>query len=84
MIMPNSAMTPSCATKPNGARNTSSAAAAPTRPSGPVRNTSIERENECSCSISSVNTMNSISGMLAAIAPPAFEDSSAAPAIAIW
>ncbi len=77
-------MTPSCATKPNGARNSSRPSEAPIRPSGPVRNTSIERENVPSCSISSVKTMNSISGTLAMIAVPAFDDSSAAPAIAIW
>ena len=81
MIMPTSAMTPSWATKPNGRCSTSRAAAAPMKPSGPVRKTSSEREKLLSCSISSVKMTNSASGTLAAIARPALSLSSAAPAI---
>ena len=41
MMMPASAITPRMATKPNGAWNASSAAAAPMMPSGAVANTII-------------------------------------------
>ena len=49
-------------------------------PSGPVRNTSIARLKLCSCSISSVKMMNSISGTPAAIEPWPLLLSSTAPA----
>ena len=80
MIMPISAITPSSATKPNGRSSSSSAPATPAMPSGPVRKTSIERLKLCSCSISSVNMMNSISGTPAAIEPWPLLLSSTAPA----
>ena len=80
MIMPISAITPSSATKPNGRSSNSSAAATPAMPSGPVRNTSIERLKLCSCSISSVKTMNSITGTPTTIAPWPLLLSSTAPA----
>ena len=83
MIMPISAITPSRATKPNGRSSSSSAAATPAMPSGAVRNTSTERLKLCSCSISSVNMMNSISGAPAAIEPWPLLLSSTAPATSI-
>ena len=83
MIMPISAITPSSATKPNGRFSSSSAAATPGRPSGPVRNTSIAREKLCSCSISKVKMMNSITGTPAAIEPWPLLLSSTAPAISM-
>ena len=69
MIMPIKAITPSRATKPKGRLNSSSAAATPATPMGPVRNTSMAREKLCSCSISNVKMMNSITGTPAAIEP---------------
>jgi multidrug efflux pump len=57
--------------------------AAPARPSGPVRNTSTEREKLCSCSISSVKMMNTTSGTLTAIESCALPLSAAAPASSI-
>ena len=44
-------------------------AATPAMPIGPVRNTSTARLKLCSCSISSVNMMNSITGAPAAMEP---------------
>ena len=61
-IIPISAITPSSATKPNGRFNSSNAAATPAMPSGPVMNTSSARLKLCSCSISNVNTRNSMIG----------------------
>ncbi|MCY1296225.1 hypothetical protein D9M70_456000 [compost metagenome] len=80
MIMPSSAVIPSCATNPIGARSSSSVAAAPIRPSGPVRNTISAREKLCSCSISSVKIRKMHSGSCAAIDAPALPLSSSAPA----
>ncbi|MNY36592.1 hypothetical protein D3C86_1710920 [compost metagenome] len=79
-IMPMSAITPSRATKPNGRPSSSSAPATPAMPSGPVRNTSSERLKLCSCSISSVKVMNSMTGRPAAIEDAPLELSSTAPA----
>ena len=64
---PSAQSRPSSATKPNGRFSSSSAAATPAMPSGPVRNTSMARLKLCSCSISSVKVMNSMIGMPAAI-----------------
>ncbi|MNT70593.1 hypothetical protein D3C72_2089990 [compost metagenome] len=80
MIMPSSAVMPSCATNPIGARSSNSVAAAPIRPSGPVRNTMVAREKLCSCSISSVKMMKMHSGNCAAMEAPALPLSSSAPA----
>jgi len=63
MIIPNSAMVPSIATKPNGLWNSSSASATPTRPSGAVRTTMITREKLRSWIISTVITTSMKSGM---------------------
>ena len=84
MIMPISAITPSSATKPNG-RFEQQQRRRPRRRcrAAPVRNTSTERLKLCSCSISSVNMMNSISGTPAAIEPWPLLLSSTAPAISI-
>ena len=79
-IMPISAITPSKATKPNGRFKSSSAPATPAIPRGPVRNTNIERLKLCNCNISKVNTMNSMSGMPAAIEAEPLLLSSTAPA----
>ena len=49
-------------------------------PIGPVRNTSTERLKLCSCSISKVNMMNSISGAPTAMEPWPLLLSSTAPA----
>ncbi len=49
-------------------------------PSGPVRKTSTARLKLCSCSMSSVNMTNSISGAPAAIEPVPLLLSAAAPA----
>jgi hypothetical protein len=49
-------------------------------PSGPVRNTSMARLKLCSCSISSVKVMNSITGRPAAIEAEPLLLSSTAPA----
>ncbi|MDT4843091.1 hypothetical protein FQZ97_770110 [compost metagenome] len=79
-IMPISAITPSSATKPKGRFSSSSAAATPAMPIGPVMNTSSERLKLCSCSISSVNTRNSMIGTPATIEAEPLELSSTAPA----
>ena len=81
MIMPTSAITPSSATNPNGRSSSSSAAATPAMPKGPVRKTSIAREKLCSCSISNVKMMNNIIGTPAAIEPWPLLLSATAPAI---
>lgn len=61
MIIPDSAMVPSIATKPNGWPNSSRNNATPMMPSGAVRKTMAEREKLLSCAISRVITtmMNS-------------------------
>ena len=79
-IMPISAITPSSATKPNGRFSTSSAAATPAMPSGPVKNTSMDRLKLCNCSISSVKMTNSMTGTPAAIEAEPLLLSSTAPA----
>ena len=63
MIMPDSAITPSIATKPNGTRNTSRNSTTPIRPSGAVDITSNTRETLRNCSINSVTTTNRNSDM---------------------
>ncbi|KAG0754952.1 hypothetical protein G6F22_020787 [Rhizopus arrhizus] len=67
MIMPASAIVPSSATKPNGARNSSRNRVAPMMPSGAVTSTIAAREKLRSCSISSVATTTRNSGMPALI-----------------
>ena len=84
MIIPISAVIPSWATKPIGARSSNNVAAAPIKPSGPVRNTITEREKLCSWSISNKKMMKIHSGICAAIDAPALALSSSAPAILIW
>ncbi|MND59629.1 hypothetical protein D3C80_508310 [compost metagenome] len=56
MIIPDKAIVPSIATKPNGWRNTNRNSVTPINPSGAVRNTIAVREKLRSCSISKVNT----------------------------
>ncbi|MCY1383532.1 hypothetical protein D9M69_716700 [compost metagenome] len=65
MMMPNIAITPSMATKPNGLPNISSAATTPMSPSGAVSTTISTRVKLCSCTISSVSTAIAISGIWA-------------------
>jgi|GEM_PF-2690449 len=80
-IIPNNAITPSSATKPNGRFSTSRAPATPAMPMNPVRKARSERVKPCSCSINSVNMMNSATGSPAAIEPWPLLLSSTAPAI---
>ncbi len=63
MIMPDSAIVPSIATKPNGLPNSSRNSATPINPSGAVRNTIAEREKLLSCSISRLTTTITNSGI---------------------
>ena len=68
MIMPESAIVPSIATKPNGLPNSNKNTVTPIMPNGAVSNTMIEREILFSCSINKVNTTAKNNGM------PAFTD----------
>ncbi len=83
MMIPNIAITPSSATKPNGLPNSSSAATTPIRPSGAVSTTMKVREKRLSWIISSVSTAMIISGICALIDVWPFMLSSAAPPISI-
>ena len=62
MIIPDSAIVPSIATKPNGWLKTSMAAVTPISPSGAVSTTIATREKLCSCSMSTVRTTSASSG----------------------
>jgi hypothetical protein len=66
MIMPDSAMAPSMATKPKGTRNTSRNRVMPIRPSGAVRNTIRLLEMLRNCSISKLKDTSRNSGTPAA------------------
>ncbi len=83
MMMPESAIVPSIATKPNGCPNSSSAAVTPIRPSGAVSTTISVREKLCSWIISSVSTTRMNSGTPAAIDFWPRGESSTAPPISI-
>ena len=72
MMMPNIAIVPSIATKPNGCRNSSREATTPINPSGAVSTTIRVREKLRSCSISRVSTTRTISGICALIDACAF------------
>ena len=63
MIMPNSAMVPSIATKPNGWRNSIKKMATPMMPNGAVKKTIRVWEKLRSCSINTVNTASRNKGM---------------------
>ena len=63
MIMPASAMMPSRATKPKGARNSSRANAAPITPKGAVTNTRKVRDRFCNCTISRTSVAITTSGI---------------------
>ncbi len=67
MMIPDSAIAPSIATKPKGMRNTSSPSVTPISPSGAVSTTISVREKLFSWIISSVSTAISSSGMPATI-----------------
>ncbi|MNR59169.1 hypothetical protein D3C85_1803660 [compost metagenome] len=82
--MPNSAITPSIATKPNGAPNRISVSTTPIRPSGAVSTTSSVRWKLPSWIISSVSTTTSISGVTLAIAPCEFWLASSEPPSSMW
>ena len=69
MIIPDNAMVPSIATKPNGLPNNSRNNVTPIRPKGAVRNTMTMREKLRSCTISNVSTTTINSGT------PAFTES---------
>ena len=69
MIIPDKAMVPSIATKPNGLLNTSKNRVTPINPSGAVKNTIAMREKLRSCTISNVSTTTINSGT------PAFTES---------
>ncbi len=62
MIIPDSAMVPSIATKPNGWRNTIRNSTTPISPNGAVRNTITVREKLRNCTISKLNTTTMNSG----------------------
>ena len=81
MIMPDSAMVPSIATKPNGMPNASRATVTPIRPSGAVITTMSTRWKLCSCSISTVSTTSTNSGRPATIDFPPLALSSTAPPV---
>ena len=69
MIIPDNAMVPSIATKPNGLPNSSRNSVTPIRPNGAVRNTITMREKLRNCTISKVSTTTINSGT------PAFTES---------
>ena len=79
MIMPDSAIVPSSATKPKGLPKASRKAATPMRPSGAVSTTMMVREKLFSCSISTVSTVSTKTGMPAPTEPLPLALSSTAP-----
>ena len=79
MMMPDSAIVPSIATKPNGMPNASSAAVTPIMPSGAVSRIISVSEKLCVCIISSVTTTRTSSGTPAAIDFCPFTEFSVAP-----
>ena len=83
MMMPNIAMVPSIATKPNGMRNSSNASTTPISPSGAVSTTISTRLKLCSCTISNTSTAITSSGICALIEACALAFSSTAPPISI-
>ena len=80
--MPNKAIVPSIATKPNGTRNTSRNRVTPIIPSGAVASTSAVREKLRSCSISRVTTTSTNSGIPALIEFCPRAESSTVPPVA--
>ena len=81
MIIPDSAIVPSIATKPNGLLKSSRNSVTPISPSGAVSTTSTTRWKLCSWIISTVSTTKISNGTPAAIDEPPFADSSTAPPI---
>ena len=81
MIMPDSAIVPSIATKPNGTRNTSRNSVTPISPSGAVSSTSTMREKLRSWIISSVITTSRNSGTPAATDSAPRAESSTVPPV---
>ena len=63
MIMPDSAIVPSRATKPKGLPKASRKAVTPIMPSGAVSTTMTVREKLFNCSISTVSTVRMKTGM---------------------
>ena len=79
--MPESAIVPSMATKPNGLSNTNNAIVTPIMPKGAVSITKNTREKLCSCKISSVSTATKNKGAPLATDAPPLADSSTAPPV---
>jgi len=79
MIMPDSAIVPSIATKPKGRLKARRNAVTPIIPSGAVSTTMMVREKLCNCSISTVSTTSTNSGTPAATELPPLLLSSTAP-----
>ena len=81
MSMPESAISPSSATKPNGASARLSASEAPMTPSGALIITRPSRAKFCSWNITMVSINRPTTGNTAAIDALALVDSSIAPPI---
>ena len=84
MIMPDSAIVPSMATKPKGLPKSNKAIVTPMIPSGAVSTTITVREKFCNCSISTVSTTRKNSGTPAATEAPPLALSSTDPPTTTW
>ena len=81
--MPDSAIVPSMATKPNGWLNNNSPIVTPIKPKGAVSNTKNTREKLFSCKISSVSTTTKNKGAPLATDALPLADSSTAPPVSM-